>query len=155
MISVFSSFLAVLGMSEINPLLENLSERLKIPEFKGVRAVFNMTLAAEALTLPTIVYNFGILSVVAPLANLLVLWTFPLLMAACLAGWALSFVFSGLAPLWFLPVDLIFKYIIVLSRLLSKMPGAYFTVDYLWSGWAFLYYAAVAVLVVKFRKKTR
>ncbi|OGF34661.1 hypothetical protein A2468_07440 [Candidatus Falkowbacteria bacterium RIFOXYC2_FULL_46_15] len=149
------SFLAVLGMSEINPLLESLSERLKIPEFKGMRAVFNMTLAAEALTLPIIVYNFGILSVVAPIANLLVLWTFPLLMAACLAGWALGFIFPGLVVLWFFPVGLIFKYIIVLSRLLSKIPGVYFTIDYLWSGWALLYFLAIIILIVKYRKKTR
>lgn len=39
-----------------------------------------ITLAAQIFTLPIILYNFGNLSIVAPLSNVLILWTIPILM---------------------------------------------------------------------------
>ncbi|MFH0891720.1 MAG: ComEC/Rec2 family competence protein [Candidatus Falkowbacteria bacterium] len=146
------SFLAVLGMVQAYPTLEDWSDRIKIPKLKGLRSVFNLTLAAQVFTLPIIVYNFGVLSLISPLANLLALWVFPPLMASVMVGWILSFIFSNLAPLFFLPAGLIFKYLIGLSRLLSEIPYSYVFIEYLWSGWAILYFLTIIILIVRFRK---
>jgi competence protein ComEC len=76
------SFAATLGLILFAPALERLFERglgrIVSPEraHQGTRYLYQaliITLAAQILTIPLVVYHFGRLSLVAPLANLLIL----------------------------------------------------------------------------------
>jgi competence protein ComEC len=73
------SFLATLGLVYFAPILEKYNQWL--PEFLGVRESLTTTMSAIVLTTPLILFQFNRLSLVAPLANLLILPLIPINMA--------------------------------------------------------------------------
>ena len=108
-----------------------------------------MTLAAQLGTLPLLIFHFGRLSLISPLANLMIV---PFLPAIMLSGMALSF--SGL--LWPLlskiaawPIRLLLSYVIKTIEYLSSVPGASYEMGNF--SWVILvgYYLALMLLVAK------
>jgi competence protein ComEC len=96
------SFAATLGIILFTPGIERIFERgltRFVPKHQaryGLRflnEVLIVTLAAQILTLPLVVYHFGRLSLVAPLTNLLILPVQPPIMT-----WGGAAVMVGLAP---------------------------------------------------------
>ncbi|MBI2050495.1 MAG: ComEC/Rec2 family competence protein [Parcubacteria group bacterium] len=75
------SFLATVGLVYINPILQKHAERM--PELFGVKEALVTTISAMVTTTPLILYQFGRLSIVAPLANILII---PGLARVALAG---------------------------------------------------------------------
>lgn len=75
-ISFQLSFMATFGILYIEPLLKVFLKKLPaiLSDELGV------TIAAQLATLPIIMFQFGTLSIIAPLANFLVAWTIPLIM---------------------------------------------------------------------------
>jgi competence protein ComEC len=105
------SFLAVIGLIYIEPLIKNLINFLiKIPKghfVESLMGIVSTTFAAQIFTLPIMVYNFGNISFVSPITNLLILPTVYWLMVlgflvsvagifSDVLGWILSI------PCWFL-----------------------------------------------------
>lgn len=147
------SFLAVVGIIYVYPILDNWLDRIKISKFKGARDILNITLSAQVFTLPIIALNFSQVSIIAPLANLLIIWALPILMILILLALGLSFLFFGLAPLFFAPSLLFLKYIILVVEWLASVPYAYTEIDYLWWGWALLYYIVVMWGIIKLKNQ--
>ncbi|MFH1662155.1 MAG: ComEC/Rec2 family competence protein [Candidatus Falkowbacteria bacterium] len=148
------SFLAVLGIVYCYPIFNRWAEKWKIKKyFKIIFNIFAITMAAQVFTLPIITYNFNQVSVVAPIANLLILWTLPVLMILILIAIFLSLIFFDFAFIFFLPAMLLLKYIIIITEWLTKLPYAYFEVDYLSLVWVVVYYVVVGWGVWKIRKK--
>lgn len=137
------SFLAVLGIVYIHPLLNNFFDKIKVPKLKGIRDILNITIAAQVFTLPIIAINFSQVSIIAPLANLLIIWILPILMVAVLIGLFFSFLLPNFSAILFLPAKIILQYIIFITDFLSRAPYAYAEIDYLWSGWLVVYYGIV------------
>jgi len=71
------SFLAVMGLVYITPLLEDLFP--KLPQF--LKNYLLPTLAAQIASAPLILFNFDRLSLISPVVNLLILPIIPLAMA--------------------------------------------------------------------------
>ncbi len=111
-----------------------------------------VTLAAQVFTLPILVYNFGQLSLLAPLANLAILWTLPVLTIALLGALPLAMLLPPLAIIFFWPSFIILQYILWLTATMAAWPWACAQVSDLWSGWVWIYYVVVAVLVWKVKK---
>ncbi|MFA5061742.1 MAG: ComEC/Rec2 family competence protein [Patescibacteria group bacterium] len=84
------SFLATLGLIYLSPIVNSYLTRLKIPEF--ILENLSTTLAAIIATLPLILFQFGRLSIVAPLVNILILWIIPWLMLFGFVSLVISFV---------------------------------------------------------------
>ncbi len=116
------SFLAVIGLNECTPLIAPLLKN--IPDTLGMRENLQATTAAQIATLPWIALLFGRISLVAPLANLLVT---PLIPAAMLFG----FLGVCLSWLWF-PLGLVVSYLafgcmewmIRMTELMAHVPFA-------------------------------
>lgn len=72
------SFIATLGIVYFMPLLQNLTSRW--PEIWEFKNIFLATMAAIVSTLPLLLYEFGTLSIVAPIVNILVLPIIPVTM---------------------------------------------------------------------------
>src|SRR3989338_2643931 len=72
------SFLAVIGLLELSPLLERITRWL--PETLGLREGMQMTLAAQLFAVPLTILLFAKFSLVAPIANVLVAPAVPLAM---------------------------------------------------------------------------
>ncbi len=150
-ISFQLSFLAVAGIAYIYPIINNALERVKAPKLKAICGVFGITAAAQVFTLPIIACNFFIISIIAPLANLLVLWTLPLLISLILIALILSLILPQLAVLFFLPAGLLLKYIVFIVERSAELPYAYIQVDYLWPGWLIIYYGAAGWLLFYYK----
>lgn len=89
------SFMATIGLIYLNPILEKHLDFL--PEKFGFKESLLTTFAAIIFTTPLLLYSFGRFSVVAPVVNLLVLPTVPVVMGLGALAIGLSFIF---APLW-------------------------------------------------------
>ena len=91
------SFLAVLGLTEIAPHLDPIFQY--IPKTLGMREVLQMTVAAQLSAVPLILFLFGRLSLIAPVANLLVAPFIPLAMLFGFCGTVASFFWFPLGQL--------------------------------------------------------
>jgi len=98
------SFLATLGLVYVSPLLGNRPEVIK------------STISAIIATLPLILFQFGRLSLVAPLVNVLVLWIIPYLMLFGFLAIIFSYIFFPLGQVvaWFTLVGL--KYLVGIAN---------------------------------------
>lgn len=98
-----------------------------IPKFFGLQESFALTIASQIATLPVIVANFGLISLVSPFANLLVAPLIPLLM---LFGFLL--ILCQKITLLILPISLLTnafgKIFFVILDFCSKVPYAYFEI---------------------------
>jgi len=156
------SFLAVLGITWIYPILEKINiKKFQINSknkffskiIKAIFSILNITMAVQVFTLPILVFNFSQVSIIAPVSNLLILWILPFLMISVLVGIILSAILPGLAIVFFLPTSLFLKLIIFLIDLLVKVPYAYLDVGYLWWGWGVIYYIIVLYIIKSLRTK--
>lgn len=162
------SFLALLGIIYIYPLGESLTShwllrsgrknRLKII-LKTILDTINLTLVSQIVILPIALINFQQLSVIAPLANVLVLWVFAPLLAVLIIGLMLSiFLPLSLLPLVgpyiFFPAYVFLKYIFILSNLLAEPNWAAINITWFNWWWGGGYYAILIILVYIIRKRT-
>ena len=72
------SFLATIGILYCYPFLEKVLAFL--PNFFSLRETLGVTLSAQVLVIPLIIYRFGRLSIISPLANILILPLIPYVM---------------------------------------------------------------------------
>jgi len=161
------SFAATLGLIYILPILEQwfmpdqkekelMAGRVKDGKFvkllKSIKLILATTLAAQIAVLPLLVVNFGQLSLIAPLANILVLPVIPLTMLVGFLG--------ALSGLIFLPIGQVFgwlawlflSYEIKIIELLAKIPLAAISFKWSWLGGG-IYYAVLFWLIWYFHKK--
>lgn len=91
------SFLATIGLLYLSPIIQRSLSFSFFGKF-GETFLENLqaTLSAIIITMPLILYQFGNLSIVAPLVNMLILWLIPLLM---LIGFLAVIIGSFIFPL--------------------------------------------------------
>ncbi len=116
------SFAATIGLIFLSPIFERYFR--KLPQTLGIKDSFITTMSAIILTLPLILYNFGRLSFVAPLANVLILFIIPTTMAVGFIAVFCGMLSLGLGQIlgwlaWFL-----LSYIIKVAEFFSKIPWA-------------------------------
>ena len=142
------SFLAVLGMIFLmGPILSVLPQKLPF------RQLLAMTLAAQIFTLPIVMWNFGQVSVVSVVTNLLIVPIVPVLMGL---GFVLMIGGTLLSPLGFLfsfPVALLVQYIVWVVDFFAILPFAAVQTENLSVFWLILLYGAIALFYWKFRKR--
>ena len=125
------SFLAVLGIIYIYPKIRSALWVKRVLEkifiFKKLKNNFSIfiinticiTLSAQIITAPILLYNFGDVSLIAPVSNILVLWLLPFLLISLFAAIILGLIFPSLSTLFFLPTGLILKYILFIAEKFS------------------------------------
>jgi len=116
------SFLATLGLVYLAPHFNKWFSRL--PNFLSFRDNLAATLSAQIMTLPIILFSFGRFSLVATLANILILPAIPFTMFfGFLAGLA-GFVSLKIAAIFVFPAWLLLSYQIWVVKILSSLPFA-------------------------------
>jgi len=133
------SFLAVLGISYALPIFQNWLKFIPENRYLGIKDILGMTFSAQIFTLPILIYNFGYISLISPLANILIVPILPFIMVSGFIfsfigifwqflGWILSF------PAWFLltytikTIDLLYKIPFISLKL--KISWFYFMIFY-------------------------
>ncbi len=113
------SFLAMLGIVNLEEFFKLIFQ--KVPNLLSLRVNLATTLAAQFFTFPLLLYQFGNLSLISPISNLLVL---PFLPSITILGIAFLF-FSFLNPLaqiFFFFLSPFLNYLLVIVDLFAKVP---------------------------------
>lgn len=140
------SFLATVGIIYLNPALQQIFKRWPV----WLRGVIFPTLSALVMVTPILVTNFGRLSLIAPLSNILVV---PLVPVAMLLGfWALvgDMIQTDLGLMlgWIAWAPL--KLIVVLTKYFSNFSWSSIQVDIQPGFWMLIYYLGIASLLIIF-----
>lgn len=116
------SFAAVIGLAELSPYISPLLKH--IPEKLAIRESLLATLAANIATLPLIAYLFGRISLISPVANILIAPAIPLAMLVGTIATVVSFLSEPLGRLLIYPAWALLEYIIAIANICSKLPFA-------------------------------
>jgi len=149
------SFLATLGLVYISPLLKLKFPTEKLPKFlQTTLENFISTMSAIIATLPFILFQFGTLSLVAPLVNVLVLWIIPYLMLIGFSALVISFVYVPLASLVGEVGSLGVKYVLTIVEWFGSKEWAAAQIIFPWWLMIVLYIFMIQLGVRKFKKQS-
>ncbi len=137
------SFLAFLGVAYFVPLFNRIRwwPQSFLPQ---ARELVWLTLAAQVLVWPLLAFSFGQVSLIAPLANVLVVWTLPLIMILALAALSLAALWLPLGQGTMLLAGWLSGFDAAVARLMSEPSWAAVTVGHLSASMILVYYSAVA-----------
>jgi len=147
------SFLATLGMINLQSIL---SEKLKkIPDVLQLRNNLSATLAAQIFVFPILIYNFGQISFISPITNILIL---PLIPSLTILGFIFSFIgifWQGLAQILSWLAWLGLTYILKIVDFSSKISWVSLTFKNV--PWIFLIisYLILAIIVWQLQKSQK
>jgi competence protein ComEC len=145
------SFLATISIIYLS---DSIKKYLKIlPQAFKIRESATMTLSAQILTLPIIIYNFERFSLVAPLTNIMVVPLVPLsMLAGSLVGF-FGFISTELSQYFSYAAWGLLQYILWVVEKLSILKFAYFEIYNLWWGWIAAYYVIAFYAIFRIRRK--
>ncbi|HQK64041.1 MAG TPA: ComEC/Rec2 family competence protein, partial [Candidatus Staskawiczbacteria bacterium] len=147
------SFLAVLGLIFLEPAFSAILSVFTKNKFKEFVKIMSATFAAQVFTLPILLYNFGNISLVSPITNLLVgpvvywlmifgfLSSFVGILSNCL-GWILA-----------TPCYLLLKYFLFVINFFSR-PWAITTFENVHWVWLIILYCGIIAFTRYLSKKT-
>jgi len=113
------SFLATIGLIYVNPILQRCTRAL--PDCAGMKEALVTTLSAMTTTTPLILFQFGRFSLVAPLANILILPAIPITMALGFAAGVVGIFSASVGSVVAWPAWLFLEYMIRVAELLSSI----------------------------------
>ena len=148
------AFLKVRNTFKKEAALHSQLKNIFSQKLKDVTDIISITLAAQISTLPIIIYNFGTISLIAPITNFLVLPIVPFLMVF---GFLASIfgIFSGfLGWVFALPCYALIFYVLKVLEVFHQ-PWATKSFENVDWGWFLLYYVVLMVLVWFFKKKLK
>lgn len=146
------SFLATLGIVYVYPLFE---KKFFAGEQNILKETILMTMAAQVFVLPVILANFEKLSVISPLANLLILPAIPFIMGMGFAAGIAGFIFVPLGKLvGFVPYVLL-KFELEIVQWLASISWS--SVEIKNFGWKhiFVYYILLISVLYYFKRKDK
>jgi len=118
------SFLATMGMIHLQPILSDCFKKIPNFYFLQLRNNLSTTLAAQIFVFPILVYNFGQISIISPIPNILIL---PLIPFLTIFGFIFSFIgifWQNLAQILSWPAWLLINYILKIIDLSFKISWA-------------------------------
>ena len=124
------SFLAVMGIIYVGPTLQNWLKR--IPDKFQLRSILITTLSAQIFTLPILIYNFGYVSQVAPITNLLILPFLPYIMVLGFLYGLFGIIWLPLGWILSMPVWLLLTYLTKVVEWFAAFPFAVYFLEISW-----------------------
>lgn len=147
------SFLATLGIVYLSPLFEKKFQRGSGLSF--FKEILFLTIAAQIFVLPVILNSFEKLSLVSPIANLMILPAIPAIMGMGFAAGITGFIFLPLGKLaGFLPYILL-KAELIIIQWMANLPWASMEVKNF--GWKYIsvYYLVLFLLLYFYKRKNK
>lgn len=144
------SFLAFAGVLVLAPLLQRRLFGDKKPKLLG--QIVLETICAQLLTLPLILFVFGDFSVLALLANVLIVPLVPMAMLLTFAGGVVGLVAPVAAAVVSLPATWLLGFMTEVVRLLSQISWASVPFTIAWPVMLGCYAALMAIAIVLWRR---
>jgi competence protein ComEC len=146
------SFLAVMGLIYLEPFIKNLIKKVTKDKAGELVGIISTTFAAQIFTLPIMIYNFGNISFVSPITNLLVL---PIVYWLMVFGFIASIIgiFSNIFGFIFsIPCWLLLTYFVKIIDIFSQ-PWMMKTFQNVQLFWMVILYLLIIILTWFLRKK--
>lgn len=124
------SFLATAGLVYLSPIVNQWF--VKIPAMYGLKETLSATFSAIIATLPLILFQFGRLSVVAVVVNMLILWLIPWIMIVGAVSVVSAYIALPVGRSIGLGAYIGMEYIIQVVRFFAGMPYASFDIRISW-----------------------
>ena len=116
------SFIATLSIIYLKPILDN--KTANWPNPARLKDILTMTLAAQLGTLPILIFHFGRLSLVSPLANVLIVPFLPVIMISGIILSLTGLIWLSLTKIIAWPVWFLLSYLVRIVDYLSSLPLA-------------------------------
>jgi len=127
---------------------------VKVPNFLNFKDILSLTLSAQVFTLPILIYNFGYISIISPLSNVLVVPFIPFIMIFGFISGILGIISPFLGWLFSFPAYFLLSYLKLIINFLSS-----FSFIFLKSNiplvFLIFYYLFFIYLGLKFKKEKR
>ena len=107
-----------------------------------------MTLSAQIATLPILIYNFGRISFISPLANVLIMPAVPYIMGAGFIFSLTVVILPSLGQILIWPIWFMFAFVTKLTELLSKVPFATREISNIHWAWLIGYYILLISFII-------
>lgn len=105
------SFLAVLGIVLYNHFFQDF---LKFIKFKYLKDILSLTLSAQVFIIPILLLNFGYISLIFLITNILII---PIVPVVLVLG-----ILSLISPIFFFILSVVLEYFIFIINIFSKFP---------------------------------
>ncbi|MBI2049990.1 MAG: ComEC family competence protein [Candidatus Staskawiczbacteria bacterium] len=148
------SFLASMGIIYLEPFLKNLFKIFTKNKAGNLLNIISTTLAAQIFTLPAMVYNFGNISLISPITNLLILPIVPSLMIFGFLASFLGAVSQFLGQIIFLPCWFLLAYFIKIIDIFSQSFAIKTFENVHWI-WLIVFYLAMGLAVYWLQKNRK
>lgn len=145
------SFLAVIGLMEAGPILKRMTQN--VPEVLGIREGLMMTLAAQVFAMPWVVAQFGLLSIISPIANILVAPLIPLAMLFGFLSSVLSYMFFPLGQVIGYVAWGLMELIILITEVMAAIPYSAIATPKIGMAVVIAYYIIVATIILWINQK--
>jgi len=146
------SFAAFSGVMIVAPLANRYFFGTAAPGF--LRQIVGETIAAQIVTFPIIMVAFGQFSIIATVANVVIVPFVPFAMLGTFVAGVGALAFPMFAELWGIPASMILQYMTNMTRYLADIPWAQATVVLSWQA-AVGYYAVLVAACVYMGWRTR
>jgi len=146
------SFLATMGLVYLSPILERGLKR--IPNIFELRMNLVATMSATIATLPLILFQFGRLSTVALLVNMLILPLIPVAMGVGFLMGIFSLIWLPLGQLFAWVAWAILSYVIVVVETFAKFNFASLEIAQVSWMWLWGGYGLLVFIIFKLRKRS-
>jgi competence protein ComEC len=147
------SFLATLGIVYLYPFWEErMVEKNKI---FGVAEILGLTISAQIFVLPVIFMNFGRLSIISLLANVLILPVVPLTMLLGFIAVIFKLIFPILSAAFAWLAYLPLKYEVATINFLASLPWSSVQIEKFAWYWAAVWYILLMRIIFIWRKNKR
>lgn len=147
------SFLAAMGIIYLAPIFKNWLSFIP-KKFDNLKEIIAMTFAAQVFTLPILIYNFGKISLAAPLTNVLIIpivyWIMIFGFIFALAG----IIYPVLGWLLSFPCLFLLTYLTKIVDFFSQ-PWAAKTIENVHWLWLIIFYLILAVFTYWLNRKER
>lgn len=148
------SFLAVLGIIYLSPTFKKWLRFVPEVKFFNFRSILVMTFSAYIFTLPILIYNFGRISLIGPLTNVLIL---PFVYWIMIFGFIFSLAgifWSGLAWILSWPVWFLLTYLVKIVDIFSK-PWAARSIENVHWLWLVIAYLILGFFVWQLKRREK
>ncbi len=150
------SFLAILGMIYLQPAFSGrFFSKIPNPKVFPIRTTLSATLAAQTFTLPILIYNFGYISLISPITNILIVPFLALITILIFLFGISAILFWPLGFLLSLPTWLFLTYIVGIIDWFSKLPFASLTTENIHWIWLAISYLILGLITWRLQERQK
>lgn len=142
------SFLAFIGLVYFSPIISLIFNRRFLKRCPNpIKSAIIETLSAQIIVLPLILTSFGLVSLIAPLTNVLILPLIPAAMLFIFLSTLIYWIIPAIGMLAFLICYLPLKYILSIAQYFAKLPLSAIQISGHWQMMIIIIYILVIVAI--------